>query len=57
MGSRTVELRESGKRKVGDYCIKTTDEDITYEGNYIIITSSDTGKTYTLDTDDIAYIK
>lgn len=57
MGSKTVELRESGKRKVGDYCIQTTDKDITYEGTYVIITSSDTGKTYTLDIDDIAFIK
>jgi hypothetical protein len=57
VGSKTVELRESGKRKVGDYCIQTTDKDITYEGTYVIITSSDTGKTYTLDIDDIAFIK
>jgi len=56
LANRVVNLTEEGKEKVHMDYIRTTDEDIQYKGNYIVVTSSRTGKTFILTEEDIAYI-
>jgi hypothetical protein len=53
--SVTVHLTENGKKKVGHDSIPTT-EDLQYRGDYIVVTSLLSGRTYILHPNDIDYI-
>ena len=57
MADRRVYLTEEGEEKVGYDTIPTTDEDIRFQGPYIVVTSTWTGNTYILTEDDIRYIR
>ena len=57
MANKRVWLTPKGRKKVGSNYIYTTDQKIVAKYPYIIVTSSDTGKTYILDHDDISQIE
>ena len=57
MGHKVVYLTESGREKVHMDYIQTTDEDIQYKENYIVIRSSRTGKTFIIRDEDIDYME
>lgn len=56
MADRMVHLTDEGYEKVRYWTISTTDADIQYQGEYIVVTSSATGRTYILNPEDIDYI-
>lgn len=57
MTNKRVWLTPKGQKKVGSNYIPTTDQKIVAKSPYIVVTSSDTGKTYMLDQDDIRQIE
>ena len=57
MTKKRVWLTPKGQKKVGSNYISTTGQGIESKSPYIIVTSSDTGKTYILETDDISQIE
>jgi hypothetical protein len=57
MIKKRVWLTPKGQKKVGVNYIFTTAQGITAKAPYIIVTSSDTGKTYILEQDDISQIE
>jgi hypothetical protein len=57
MTNRKVWLTPKGQKKVGSNHINTTYQKIVTQSPYIVVTSSDTGKTHILDQDDIARIE
>ena len=57
MTDKKVWLTQKGRKKVGSNYIHTTDQKIVAKSPYIVVTSSDTDKTYILDQDDIAQIE
>ena len=54
MTKKRVWLTPKGHKKVGANFIFTNAQGITAKAPYIIITDSDTGKTYILEQDDIS---
>lgn len=57
MTNKKVWLTPKGRKKVGSNYINTTNQMIVAKSPYIVVTSSDTGKTHILDQDDIARIE
>ena len=57
MSKKRVWLTPKGHKKVGANFIFTTAQGITPKAPYIIVTCSDTGKTYILEQDDISQIE
>jgi hypothetical protein len=57
MTRKRVWLTPKGQKKVGANFIFTTAQGITAKAPYIIVTGSDTGKTYILEQDDISQIE
>jgi hypothetical protein len=57
MIKKRVWLTPKGQKKVGTNYISTTGQGIVAKSPYIIVTCSDTGKTYILEQDDISQIE
>lgn len=56
MEGRVVRLTRKGREKVGADSITTSDDGVLYSGQRIVVTCSETGRTYILDRDDIAFV-
>ncbi|MGP8080210.1 MAG: hypothetical protein ACLPVI_06835 [Dehalococcoidales bacterium] len=57
MTNKRVWLTPKGQKKIGTNCIPVTNQGIVPKSPYIIVTSSDNGKTYILEPDDISQIE
>ncbi len=57
MANKRVWLTPKGQKKAGVNHISTTGQGIISKSPYIIVTCSDTGKTYILEQDDISQIE
>jgi hypothetical protein len=57
MIKKRVWLTPKGKKKVGFNYIVTTGQGIVPKSPYIVVTGSESGKTYILETDDISQIE
>jgi len=57
MTNKKVWLTAKGQKKVGANHISTTGQGIVPKAPYIIVTCSETGKTYILEQDDISQIE